>query len=74
MNTRKYICPACKKREGVDILYGSPSFEMFEAAERGEIELGGCVIDGNQPERKCLSCEHEWRIKRRNPLPPMDFL
>ena len=55
---RKYICPSCKAREGVNILYGMPTYEAFEASERGEIALGGCVIGENDPERRFLKCEH----------------
>lgn len=67
MPTRKYICPSCKVRAGVDIIYGCPgSIELLEQVERGEVALGGCCIAiGESPERKCISCEHEWRIKRR---------
>ncbi len=65
MSTRKYRCPACKQKTGVEILYGMPSYEAFKMAERNEIALGGCCIDLEGPERKCTSCGHEWRIKRR---------
>jgi len=65
---RKYICPACKEKAGVNIEYGMPSEEAFAASQRGEIALGGCVIDYDNPERRCLKCGHEWLIKRR-PLP-----
>jgi len=65
MKIRKYVCPSCKSKEGVDILYGMPTLESHEAAERGEIALGGCVLEDDQPERKCMHCGHEWRIKRK---------
>ena len=65
MTTRKYICPACKQKTGVEILYGLPVFEMHEAAERGEIVLGGCCWSPESPERACTSCGHKWRIKRK---------
>ncbi len=39
MTTRKYICPACKQKTGVEIAYGLPAFEMHEAAERVSINL-----------------------------------
>lgn len=48
---RKYICPSCKAKEGVDIQYGMPSYEAFEL---GEIALGGCIIEDDSPERRCL--------------------
>ena len=65
MSARKYICPACRLKTGVDILFGMPSLEAFEMAERQEIVLGGCCIDLEGPERKCTTCGHEWRIKRK---------
>ena len=34
-------CPKCESDEAVPIVYGYPSNEMCEAAERGEISLGG---------------------------------
>lgn len=68
---RKYICPACGEKAGVNIKYGMPSHEAFEASEREEVALGGCVIGDNDPERRCLKCEHEWRIKRRKPTVPL---
>lgn len=67
--TRKYICPACGEKTGVNIVYGYPPLELREAEERGEIALGGCCISDNDPERRCLKCGHEWRIKHRKPDP-----
>ena len=46
--TRKYICPECKQKTGVNIVYGYPSAELFEAANRDEVALGGCIIDNEQ--------------------------
>jgi len=62
---RKYVCPRCRQKAGVEILYGYPAPEAVEAAERGEVVLGGCCIDLEGPERACTSCGHQWRIKRR---------
>ena len=38
------------------IAYGYPGPEMWEAAERGEVVLGGCVIAPGQPRRRCTAC------------------
>ena len=47
------ICPSCGLRyDGVRLQFGLPSSEMFEAAERGEIMLGGCVVGENA----CWTC------------------
>jgi formate-dependent nitrite reductase cytochrome c552 subunit len=74
---RKTICPQCHERQGVDIAYGMPGIELAEMAERGEAWLGGCCLTEDMPERHCLSCHHEWQIKRRSDplyavvLPPL---
>lgn len=62
---RKTICPQCRERQGVDIAYGMPGTELAEMAERGKAWLGGCCLTEDMPERHCLSCHHEWQIKRR---------
>ena len=30
---RKYVCPSCKAKEGVDIIYGMPLPELLELAK-----------------------------------------
>ena len=62
---RNYICPDCKFKTGVDIVYGFPGLDMALRSESGEIVLGGCIISFDDPERRCLNCGHEWRIRRR---------
>lgn len=70
MAYRKYICPNCKQKTGVNIQYGYPSPELLEAAARDEIALGGCTIWENNPDRRCTSCQHEWIVKKRNKSSP----
>lgn len=53
-------CPTCGLRGGVRLAYGFPGPEMFEAAERGEIVLGGCVVGAGQPVRGCVLCRCKW--------------
>ena len=65
MSPRKYICPNCREKAGVDILYGMPTELAFEMAGRGEVVLGGCCVDLEGPERECTACGYQWRIKRR---------
>ncbi len=69
--TRKYRCPACGEKLGVNIQYGMLGIDMAEAAERGEVVLGGCCIDDDSPERQCIGCGHKWKIKRRKPVEMM---
>ena len=58
--TRQYNCPACDQLTGVDIVYGEPSIGLAKQAELGEIVLGGCVIEPNQPFYHCKACGFEW--------------
>ena len=57
----KYICPECKKKEAVKILYGYPGNGMMESAQKKEIVLGGCIIYSDNPNRQCLKCGHKWK-------------
>lgn len=65
MKMKKFLCPDCKQRAGVEIGYGYPSPELMEAASRGDIVLGGCCLTEEAPERECTACGHQWNIRRR---------
>ena len=54
------LCPKCGSSEVVPIAYGMPGSELVEAYERGEVELGGCVVTDRDPEWHCKTCGHEW--------------
>ena len=62
---RPVNCSVCNGRV-VPIVYGSPSCELFEAAERGEVVLGGCciMVDSNgrsvMPSWACIDCKTEF--------------
>jgi hypothetical protein len=52
------ICPRCGSGETAKIIYGYPSFELFQRQERGEMVLGGCEP---QPETwSCRNCSLLW--------------
>ena len=55
-------CPRCGSLDVVPILYGYPGPEMMEAAEKGKIELGGCVIGESDPQKKCKACGEEFEF------------
>lgn len=46
----------------VPIVYGLPGPELVEAAERGEVLIGGCciIVDAPMPNLGCPHCGHEW--------------
>jgi hypothetical protein len=58
---KKFNCPNCKAKEAVDILYGYPTDETLEAWKNKEIELGGCILDEENSNRKCMKCNHQWK-------------
>ena len=45
-------CPACGART-IPIIHGFPGREGFELAERGEAEIGGCIVSEDMPDRAC---------------------
>lgn len=64
-------CPTC--RAGLTpIVYGLPGPELFEAAERGEIQLGGCDILFDNPSFECRGVDHHlWRRNPKGGLAPI---
>ena len=53
-------CPHCGDPKPLRIAYGYPTQRMFEALERGELALGGCVISSDSPTWRCRACRREW--------------
>jgi hypothetical protein len=45
-------CPRCGGR-AVPVLHGLPSLEAFEATDRGEILLVGCLVTDDDPDFAC---------------------
>jgi hypothetical protein len=51
---KKPVCPICKTSDNViPIVYGKPAKELMDKAERGEVKLGGCVIEEKSPHNHC---------------------
>ena len=53
---RSRKCPLCGET-GIPILYGYPTTVSFEAAEREELHIGGCIVMADQPTQWCPSCD-----------------
>ena len=49
-------CPRCGSPDAICIAYGFSGPELWEAAERGEIRLGGCMTGPESPDFECLGC------------------
>lgn len=54
------ICPDCSSRKVRPIIYGEPSPELAERAERREVVLGGCLITGHDPAWDCADCTNRF--------------
>ena len=57
---RKRRCPRCRAHL-IQIVYGDPTDEAGDAAMRGEVILGGCLVFEGHPDRRCPGCGREWR-------------
>lgn len=71
-DNQRPLCPTCGAAAVVRILYGLPSHEAFEAAERGEVMLGGCMVSPDSPQWVCTAChtyfgDHEDVFRRLFP-------
>lgn len=53
-------CPHCGGKV-VRIIYGEPTPETFEKADRGELVIGGCCINEESPDWECTNCHHQFR-------------
>lgn len=63
-------CPTCEVGKLIPIVYGMPGRGLIEQTERGEIELGGCVVSqvfdpergfiSGDPELSCPACEERF--------------
>jgi hypothetical protein len=63
---RRGKCPQCGSRSVARIAYGMPGWtpELEQQEKAGQIVLGGCCVTGDDPNRHCNHCGHEWRSRR----------
>lgn len=52
----KEVCPNCGSTHVLPLCYGYPAVEIFDAAERGEVALGGCLLDDTMRAWRCMEC------------------
>ena len=53
-------CPFCENNRIKPILYGMPSHDAFELAEKGHFILGGCCVAENDPKWFCPKCGNKF--------------
>lgn len=61
-------CPKCGANL-TKITYGYPTNDMFDAHARGELIIGGCVVQPDSPEFACTECG--WSGNRRSGRRPI---
>lgn len=49
------VCPICNS-ESLPIVYSYPGPELLDRAAKGEIVLGGCIVEEGMPTRCCKKC------------------
>jgi hypothetical protein len=60
MPTRRK-CPSCSQDDAIPIVYGLPADELAQAAGRGEVALGGCLVGGEEPNWHSRRMPGGWR-------------
>jgi DNA-directed RNA polymerase subunit RPC12/RpoP len=67
-NNPRVKCPKCGSSKVLPIVYGlpieipgKPEKGLIAAEKRGEVELGGCVITGKDPNFRCKDCGEAFR-------------
>lgn len=64
------LCPRCGSCNTVPIIYGYAP-DLVEAWKAGKVELGGCVIDVENPNWHCKTCGNDFESTAVEPEPPV---
>jgi len=54
-------CPRCGSVDTIQIVYGLVGWEVGEAADRGEVVIGGCLISDDSASHHCKACGWEFK-------------
>ena len=57
--SKKIKCPNCGFKL-VEIIYGLPDSKLGEKAKRGEVFLGGCMMEEENPKYHCNKCKRSY--------------
>ena len=58
-------CPHCGSGDIIPILYGLPTKDAREAADKGLLALGGCVGGKESPDWLCKQCRKAFKASRK---------
>ena len=56
----KPVCPKCKSKNVIPIMYGLPTGEVAREEKEGKIKLGGCCVGENDPQWYCKECKTDF--------------
>lgn len=61
-------CPRCLQQTVLEVIFGYPDIGLFEAAERGEAVIGGCIVEPPVTGRRveCTTCAWQGILYRRH--------
>ncbi|MEJ3406129.1 hypothetical protein WDJ51_15445 [Rathayibacter sp. YIM 133350] len=59
-DARAHACPECHSGSTIQIIYGVADALLIEAADDGEVILGGWLYASDAPTRHCKGCGAEW--------------
>jgi hypothetical protein len=59
LSEKPEVCPSCDSHLVIPIAYGAPDEPTAEAARRGAVSLGGCVLK-RFPKWCCRECNYCW--------------
>ncbi len=64
---RRGKCPQCGSRSIARIAFGMPAWgqDLEEELASGRLVLGGCCVTGDDPDRHCNQCGHQWQTAAR---------
>jgi len=66
MSKKPKHCPKCQSKKVIPIIYGMPTEEAFEEAEKGKLMIGGCCVSDKSPQWYCADCQCEFSTILKN--------
>jgi ribosomal protein L40E len=58
-------CPKCCSQDVMPIVYGYPAPGWEKEVSKGTFALGGCVVDGSEPDYECRKCHAQFKWPAR---------
>lgn len=56
----KPICPHCKSKSVIPVVYGYPDNKLLKEAKKGNVRLEGCIVSEKPYQWYCKRCKKEF--------------